>query len=72
MIVGDATFGPVAEDTSSRNKAGCDKDMTSMHMAKHGEWREDERDVQGFPSRVEDPKLIRFESQRWRPKTTQV
>ena len=27
-----------------------DEDMTSMHTAKHGEWREDERDQQGFPS----------------------
>ena len=43
-----------------------------MHMAKHGELREDEGDLQGFPSRVEGPKLIRFESPRWRPKTTQV
>jgi hypothetical protein len=42
--------------------------MTSMHTAKHGEWHEDERDQQGFPSREEDPKLIRFESPRWRPK----
>ena len=49
-----------------------DEDMTSMHMAKHGEWREDEGDLQGFPSRVEGPKLIWFESPRWRPKTTQV
>ena len=45
-----------------------DEDITSMQMAKHGEWHEDERDLQGFPSRVEDPKLIRFESPRWRPK----
>ena len=38
--------------------AMCDEDMTSMHMAKHGEWSEDERDQQGFPIRVEGPKLI--------------
>ena len=49
-----------------------DEDMTSMHTAKHGEWHEDEGDQQGFPSREEGPKLIRFESPRWRPKTTQV
>ena len=49
-----------------------DEDMTSMHMAKHGEWCEDERNQQGFPIRVEGPKLIRFESPRWRPKTTEV
>ena len=45
-----------------------DEDMTSMHMAEHGEWREDEGDQQGFPSREEGPKLIWFESPRWRPK----
>ena len=42
--------------------------MTSMHMAKHCEWRDDEGDLQGFPTRVEGPKLIRFEYPRWRPK----
>ena len=52
--------------------AMCDEDMTSMHMAKHGEWCEDEGVQQGFSSREEGPKLIRFESPRWRPKTTQV
>ena len=45
-----------------------DEDMTSMYTAKYGEWHEDEGDLQGFPSRVEGPKLIRFESPRWRPK----
>ena len=45
-----------------------DEDMTSMHMGKYGEWHEDEGDLQGFPSREEGPKLIRFESPRWRPK----
>ena len=49
-----------------------DEDMTSMYTAKHGEWREDEGDQQGFPSQEEGPKLIRFESPRWRPKTTLV
>ena len=39
-----------------------------MHMDKHGEWCEDEGDQQGFPSREDGPKLIRFESPRWRPK----
>ena len=41
-----------------------DEDMTSMHMAKHNEWHEDEGDLQGFPSREEGPKFIRFESPR--------
>ena len=49
-----------------------DEDMTIMHMTKHGERSEDEGDLEGFPSRVEGPKLIWFESPRWRPKTTQV
>jgi hypothetical protein len=48
------------------------ENKTSMHTAKHGEWCEDEGDQQGFSSREEDTKLIRFESSRWRPKTTQV
>ena len=47
-----------------------DEDITSMHTAKHGEWCEDEGDQQGFLSREEGPKLIRFESPKWRPKTT--
>ena len=41
-----------------------DEDMTSMHTAKHGDRREDEGDQQGFSSREEGPKLIRFESPR--------
>ena len=49
-----------------------DEDMTSMHIAKHGEWHDDEGGLQGFPSQEEGPKLIRFESPRWWPKTTQV
>ena len=39
-----------------------------MHTTKHGEWHEDEGDQQGFPSQEDGPKLIRFESPRWRPK----
>ena len=39
-----------------------------MHMSKYGEWHEDGGDLQDFPSREEGPKLIRFESPRWRPK----
>ena len=46
--------------------------MTSMHTDKHGDRREDKGDQQGFSSREEGPKFIRFESPRWRPKTTQV
>ena len=39
-----------------------DEEMTSMHMGKYGKWYDDEGDLQGFPSREEGPKLIRFES----------
>ena len=39
-----------------------------MHMVKHGEWHDDEGDLQDFPSREEGSKLIRFESLKWRPK----
>ena len=46
--------------------------MTSMHTAKYGKWREDKGDQQNFPNREEGPKLIRFESPRWRSKTTQI
>ena len=49
-----------------------DEGMTSVHMGKYSEWHEDEGDLQGFPSQVEGPKLIRFESPNWRPKTTQL
>ena len=38
-----------------------------MHMGKYVEWHED-GDLQGFPSREEGSKLIRFESPKWRPK----
>ena len=50
---------------------GDDEDMTSMHMSKHGEWCEDEGDLQGFSSRQSlsssspqggGPKQLKFES----------
>ena len=49
-----------------------DENKTSMHTAKHSEWCKDEGDQQDFSRREEGPKLIRFESPRWRSKTTQV
>jgi hypothetical protein len=63
------TKGGIPRDTRAvTSYTGVDKDMTSMHTVKHGEWREDEGDQQSFPSREEGPKLISFESPRWRPK----
>ena len=63
---------PEVGGSTERLRSVGDEDMTSMHMAKHSEWHEDEGDLQGFQNRVAGPKLIRFESPRWRPKTTQV
>jgi hypothetical protein len=47
----------------------CDEDMASMHMTMLGESHEGQRDQQGHPNREGGPKLIRFESPRWRPKS---
>ena len=49
-----------------------DEDMTPMHMTMFGSWYGGEGGQQGFPSQEGGPRLIRFESPRWRPKTTQV
>ena len=35
-----------------------------------GEWHRDSRDQHGFPNRDGGLKLIRFESPRWRPKSS--
>jgi hypothetical protein len=47
-----------------------DEDMTSMHMTMLGESHEGQRDQQGHPNRGGGLKLIRFESPRWRPKSS--
>ena len=49
-----------------------DKDMTPMHMIMFGAWDGGEGGQQGCPSQEGGPRLIRFESPRWRPKATQV
>jgi hypothetical protein len=41
-----------------------------MHMTMLGESHEGQRDQQGHPNREGGPKLIRFESPRWRPKSS--
>jgi hypothetical protein len=47
----------------------CDEDMASMHITMLGESHEGQRDQHGHPNREGGPKLIRFESPRWRPKS---
>jgi hypothetical protein len=49
-----------------------DEDMTPMHTTMIGAWNGVEEVQQGFPSQQEGPRLIRFESPRWRPKAIQV
>ena len=70
---------PIQQETTqnSQVKTGRleslgDEDMTCMRTAILGDWHGDEGGQQGFPSREGGPKLIRFESPSWRPKTTQV
>jgi hypothetical protein len=41
-----------------------------MHMTMLGESHEGQRDQQGHPNREGGPKLIRFESPRWRTKSS--
>jgi hypothetical protein len=41
-----------------------------MHMTMLGESHEGQRDQQGHPNREGGPKLIRFESSRWRSKSS--
>ena len=59
--------------TSSRVAAAMhDEDMTPMLMSMRGARNGEEGVQQGFPSQEGGPRLIRFESPRWRPKATQV
>ena len=44
--------------------------MTSMHMTMLGEPYGDQGDQHGCPNQEGGPKLIRFESPRWRPKSS--
>jgi hypothetical protein len=49
-----------------------DEDMTLMHTTMIGAWNGVEEVQQGFPSQEGGPRLIRFESPRWRLKAIQV
>jgi hypothetical protein len=56
----------------SKNLRAHDEDMTLMHTTTIGAWNGVEEVQQGFPSQEGGPRLIRFESPRWRPKAIQV
>ena len=58
--------------TTFRQEGEDDEDMTPMHMTMFGAWDGGEGGQQGCPSQEGGPRLIRFESLRWRPKATQV
>ena len=47
-----------------------DEDMSSMGTTTIGEWHRDPRDQHGYANRDGGPKLIQFESPRWRPKSS--
>ena len=54
--------------TAFRQEREDDEDMTSIHMTMLEEPYGDQGDQQGCPKHEGGPKLIRFESPRWRPK----
>jgi hypothetical protein len=47
---------------------GSDENMATMLMSMRGAWIGEDGVQQGFPSEEGGPRLIRFESPRWRPK----
>jgi hypothetical protein len=57
---------------ASRQEGENDEDMAPMHTTMIGAWNGVEEVQQGCPSRRGGTRLIRFESQRWRPKAIQV
>jgi len=58
--------------TAFRQEGEDDEDMTPMQMTMFGTWYGGVEGQQGCPSQEGGPRLIRFESPRWRPKATQV
>lgn len=56
--------------TVFRQEREDDGDMSSMGTTTLREWHRDPRDQHGFSNRDGSPKLIRFESPRWRPKSS--
>ena len=53
-----------------REEGEDDEDMTSMHTIIFAGWNEGWQDQHWFPRREGGPKLILFESPRWRPKSS--
>ena len=53
-----------------RQERKDDEDMTSIHMTMFGEPYGDQGDQRGCPKHEGGSKLIRFESPRWRPKSS--
>ena len=53
-----------------REEGEDDEDMTSMHTIIFAGWNEGWQDQHWFPRREGGPKLVRFESPRWRPKSS--
>ena len=56
--------------TAFRQEREDNEDMTSIHMTMLREPYGDQGDQRGCPNREGGPKLIRFESPRWRPKSS--
>jgi hypothetical protein len=61
-----------ASRTTFLQKGENDEDMAIMLMSMHGAWIGEDRVQLGFPSQEGGPRLIWFESPRWRPKAIQV
>jgi hypothetical protein len=54
--------------TTFRQEGEDDADMATILMSMRGAWIGEDGVEQGFPSQERSPRLIRFESPRWRPK----
>jgi hypothetical protein len=61
-----------ASRTTFLQKGENDEDMATMLMSMHGAWIGEDGVHQGSPSQEGGPRLIPFESLRWRPKAIQV
>jgi hypothetical protein len=59
---------PAKVDTIRKMAKPSDADMATMLMSMRGAWIGEDGVQQGFPSQEGFPRLIRFESPRWRPK----
>ena len=71
-VVQDQFQAQLTPRTAFHQEGEDDEDMTPMHMTMFSAWYGGVGDLQGCPSQEGGPRLIRFESSRWRPKVTQV